>query len=504
MTLDKRYYINTGKDGLLGKTSEQDVKQLVASLATDQKVVLHFHGGLVKESRGMTIAENLTPQYLDAGAHPVFFVWESGLLETLSHNLHEISQEKVFKILQKTVLKFAAGKLTEVAGGKGGLQPIRLPKDLEVALELKKIEEGKEPFADLQPAAVVSELSEKEIDQFTKALDSDTDFQEEIQAIVDQASPQEKKTETTSRGIKSLDRSSGKSLMSPEVVQELAEDAATKTGKGIFSTARIIARAVKILTRTVKRVLHKRDHGLYVTVVEEILRELYMANVGAKIWGMMKKETADTFEDGTGGALPGGRLFVRELGALLAKGHRPEISLVGHSTGAVFICHLLNHVDQAMKDPNHPFPDDFKFKNVAFLAPACDFGIFDQTLTKHGSLIETFRMFGMNDKTEIDDSLVPVIYPRSLLYFVSGVVEKEPDGEGAFDLPILGMQRYFLGKEVYNTPEINRIRDFVNSDPRRAVWSVVDQGPGLASASTSHGGFDEDSATIGSLKILLS
>jgi hypothetical protein len=503
MPLDKKFFINTGKDGQLAGTNKQDVKNLVASLKNSDKIVLHFHGGLVSESRGMAIAETLAPKYLAAGAHPVFFVWESGLIETLHHNLHEISREKIFTILKKLVMKYAIGKLTQIGGAKGVGQ-LHLPKDLEVALELKKLEKGQEPFADFQPATELTELTDDEIEKFKAALDQDTAFQEEIQAIVDQALPQEKKHETTSRGITSLDRASGKTLMSPEVVDELVEDAAQKPSKGIFSTAKMIHRATKILVRTIKRFLAKRDHGLYVTVVEEILRDLYVANVGAKIWGMMKKETADTFE--AAGTTPerGGWLFVRELGKLLAEGHRPDISLVGHSTGAVFICHLLHHVDHARKDPEHPWPQEAIFKNVTFLAPACDFRLFADTLEAQGDLFENFRMFAMSDVKEIDDSLVPILYPRSLLYFVSGVVEKEADGQGAFDLPIVGMQRYYQAEQVYNSPEVSRVRAFINSDAKRAVWSVENRGPGLSSASTSHGDFDNDPATIQSLQTILS
>ena len=42
----------------------------------------------------------------------------------------------------------------------------------------------------------------------------------------------------------------------------------------------------------------------------------------------------------------------------------------------------------------------------------------------------------MTDELEQADRLIPVIYPHSLLYFVSGVLEDEADK------PLLGMERY--------------------------------------------------------------
>src|SRR5262245_3868704 len=112
MPLQKIYYINTGKDGALDGTTEIDIDKIFEILATQEKVVLHFHGGLVSRTAGMEGAERLRLECYDgSGAHPVFFVWESGLIETVRHNLSEIFGEDIFKILLKWLLKYAAAKL---------------------------------------------------------------------------------------------------------------------------------------------------------------------------------------------------------------------------------------------------------------------------------------------------------------------------------------------------------------------------------------------------------
>ena len=50
-----------------------------------------------------------------------------------------------------------------------------------------------------------------------------------------------------------------------------------------------------------------------------------------------------------------------------------------------------------------------------------------------------FRMFTMTDDAERKDGLLPVVYPRSLLYFVSGLLETGPDGKGEPGDPLVGL-----------------------------------------------------------------
>ena len=487
MALGKEFYINTGKDGCLSGTSKADLDALVAVLSTRDKIVLHFHGGLVKKSRGLETAERLKPVYQAAGAHPVFFVWESGLIETIRHNLGEINKEAIFQKLLKKLLKHVVGKLTATSGAKAAGQ-LPYPTDIDLAVEMQKAEQDKEPYAALQSDPSADEVSDRERAELEKELASDQEFQSDVRAIAAAALPDAIVEEDGAKGVTALTRKSTKSLMSKDVIEELEEE--TEDGaKGLISTAKMIKHAGEIFVRVVKRRLKNRDHGLYVTTVEEILRQFYAANVGAEIWQMMKKETADTFAAGPGER--GGRLFVDKLGGVLQGGHRPEITLVGHSTGAVFILNLLRDVQACASNPAHPWPDDFKFENVVFLAPACDFDGFQTTLDQHSGRFRHFRMFTMHDDLEKGKPLVPVIYPRSLLYFVSGVVEKQPNGKSAFDRPILGMERYFTMTGTYSQQSIEDARVFIDADQKHVVWSESNRGPGLNSNSDTHGGFDD-------------
>jgi len=508
MSLDKRFYIHTGKDGILQDTNEADVRTLVEELKKSAKVVIHLHGGLVTKEQALEKAERLKPTYLQAGAHPIFMIWESGFVETIGNNLQEINKEKIFALVVKKLLKYTVGKLTDLSGAKATGQ-LRLPNDIEVATEFNKRQQNEVPFSDVRPVPNLKGLIEAERKRFEDALATDIDFQNEVQAIVNGARPEAESKSTTTKGITALHRRSTQTLMSPKVVDDLVADAAEKEGKGIFSTAKLILIAGTILKRIIERFIAKRDHGVYATIIEEVLREFYLANVGAMIWNMMKKDTADTFEQISQHPTRAGWFFVQELARMITGGHQPEISVVAHSAGAIYACHLLEHLDWARNAPNHALPEGFKLKHLMFLAPACDFALFDRALTSHSkaALFEDFRMFALSDRLESGYWEVPAIYPRSLLYFVSGIVEKEHD-ESAYDLPLVGMERYYRESEIYSQPEIERVRQFLmrSTDHRSEVWSEDDRGAGLASDALRHGGFDstqERSKTIAAVNQIL-
>lgn len=491
MPIDKKFYIHTSKDGILEDTSDDDVRALVADLKGASKVVVHLHGGLVKKSAALDKAERLAPVYEAAGVRPVFMVWESGFFETVTNNLHEIDKEKIFALIVKRILKYAVGKLTNVDGSKASGQ-LSLPKDIEVNVEFNKRRkpDGDVPYGNFQPLAV-SELTEAERKRFEDSLATDTDFQDEVQAIVDTATPE--KAESTSKGVTTRRRKSTTTLMSPEVIDELVADASEKEGKGIFSTAGIIIKVGRVLARVVGRFGRKRDHGLYTTVVEEVLREFYVANMGSFVWGAMKKDTEDTFANVGKQPTRAGWFFVQELAKLMKDGHRPEVSVVAHSAGAIYASHLLAHLAWARADPKHPLPDDFRLKNLVFLAPACSFTVFDRALAAHRQkpLFDHFRLFALREDVEAGYWEVPAVYPRSLLYFVSGVVEQE-NGKGAEDLPLVGMQRYYTDVVTYQQPEIERVRELLAlaASKRSEVWSEANGGDGLWSDAVKHSGFD--------------
>ena len=97
--------------------------------------------------------------------------------------------------------------------------------------------------------------------------------------------------------------------------------------------------------------------------------------------------------------------------------------------------------------------------------------------------IEKMQLFNLDDRLERDDT-VGGIYRKSLLYLVSrGFEEDVPEA-------ILGMQKYV--DELVLKPKMATVND-------RFAVHYADGMPGGMSASTTHGGFDNDAATMNSL-----
>ena len=507
MQLTKDYYLTTSKDGELDDTTTDEIDHMFGTLANDNKIVLHFHGGLVSKTAGLGIAARLLDLYVNAGAHPVFFVYESQVWEVIPRNLGEIAGEDIFKTLLQWLIKHVVGKFRAAAGTKA--VGAAKPADMEVFRQLARSmqadgQPSREPYADEAIPASVEPVSPEQLQELRTDLTNDTHFQSTVQAIA-QATMPEKLENTNSRGLVTREQKSIQTLMSPDVVDELhadAQEANAKGTRGLFSSAALVVRAGKVLVRIVDRFRHHRDHGIYCTIVEEILREFYIANVGGIVWKTIKKETWDTFQPGT--KPRGGVYFLDKLEALLQskpKDQWPRISVVGHSTGAVFINNLLEAVTQRQ---NAGRLKDFTFDNVIFLAPACTMWAFNKTVTQYRGLYGNFRLFGMHDAVESQDHMLPPIYTRSLLYFVSGLLECDANNQLSVDVPLVGMERYFTAAQVYNQADEDSVRDYVLKLKDGCVWSVTaNGGPGLRSSSLHHGDFDDDPDTLASVQDML-
>jgi len=245
------------------------------------------------------------------------------------------------------------------------------------------------------------------------------------------------------------------------------------------------------------------DSGVYPTVVEEVLRAFYLANVGGALWNAMKKETLDTFA--AGHTDRGGALVLDQLAVAYANGAAVRTTLVGHSTGAVFIDNLLTAVARSYREPwaiSAPF-------QVCYLAPACTTQHFAQTLDAAGHLIGRFRMFTMTDDAERADRLVGAVYPLSLLYLVSGLLER--DREASAVAPVLGLSRYLaaqglerlLASELATAARLAAVRKYSGGTGRVVLSPTLDALEGARSSEISHGAFDDDELVRGSLAQLI-
>lgn len=470
-----------------------DIDAILAAISASGKkrLVIHFHGGLVSKPSALTIAETLLPVYSPC-AYPLFFVWESGPWETMRNNVADIAREIIFQQLVRKLLEYALGKVGAQAGARS-IAPNAVDPD-EVKVQVRAFFDdpvgNPVPYAEARPLAgtvaraVVPLIDENEIQL---DLEQDGDFVRALQSIAD--------VPAGTRGAAGIGAAAvppQPTQMDPGVLNDIAPPPAPGR-RGVISMASVSIRMAKALVKIVARFVKQRDHGFHPTVVEEVLRGFYGDVIGKTfLWNQMKKDTRDAFAGDVN--LHAGTALLSRLQAALRNGLALErIFLVGHSTGGIYISELLKAVDAMHFEPAVKF-------DVVLLAPANTHKLLAETIAEHGARINWLRMFAMKDAVERDDGLLGddwkrAFYPSSLLYFVSGLLEDEPD------MPLVGMQRFNAGAgfAAPDYPECDSLRAWLGTPDHRLVWSHADDGDGRRSQSRKHGDFDNDPATLAAL-----
>lgn len=472
----KLNYINVGPKGTFKPsgdlfTTPNDIDAIFEHLiATDaKKLVVHFHGGLISESSGETIARSMYDLY-KSDAHPITFIWETGLVETVTRNLTTLTGTKLFQKVLKYAIRRAASRLGGGIGGKGAGEVMSMgevEEELQRAHAFDRFDEGARGAASVMDEAELDAIEPEILVEVEIDLESDPE-------IEDILSTEPQSTE----------------LLDPEFKKEIAD----ADQKGLLGAAKLALRIAKVVYLVIKRFIRKRDHGFYPTVVEETLRELYLADLGEWVWGSMK-DVADAMWFENSAVLNNdshpGRYFLEELATHQEANPAFTVDLVGHSAGSIAICNM-------QRSRRSDFPQ-LAIRNISFLAPACTQHLFKQEIVDHPEDFQLFRMFTMHDDLETDDELLKLVYTRSLLYFISGVLEDEPDKL------IAGIELHMRGEEPYDDPDNQKVREFVvkPGENRLVLSKTTDEGPGLNSAADTHGGFDDDPVTRKSLIELL-
>ncbi|WP_041598714.1 hypothetical protein [Hahella chejuensis] len=509
MFISKNHIIHLA-DGRLqpaSNTSAADVRNILRQALQKNPaagIVVHFHGGLVSENSARETAEQrLYPLYAaKAGAYPIFFVWESGFFEAPMNNLKEIANEKIFKEFVKKASEWVLKKLPSGVGVKGaggvGLNEVSLQQEFDdwFAGRRETLPDALHQSADLSDAVIAINTRSVALDEdelraeIADSIEGDPVFQEAVTEVYNGLHPRNSlQPATKGEGTKAA----ANSQISKEAADRLFEPHPTDATRGFgaiawWKVAKVVA---TIVLRVIRRYRAGRAHGAYVTLVEEALRELYIDKIGRSVWwDRMKKDTADAFTEGNE---YGGHAFLLALKEELEGVQSPpRITLVGHSTGAIYICHLLKSAARLL--PNQQF-------DVVFEAPAVTHALMAATIAEHGGRISHFRQFAMCDEREAGDILVPILYRSSLLYFVSGMLENEPDE------PLVGMQRYLSESDVYNAdmfPNIQACREFYGKYPNSLIWSPSAAGDGRNSDGRKHGDFDDaDDSTMASVAHIL-
>jgi len=488
--LDKLTYINIGAHGkLTGKlhTTSGDVDSILdyVKQANIRKLVLHFHGGLVSEEAGALTAQRMVPLYRSAGGHPVVFIWETGFLETVEHNIGDIQNTKLFKKILAYAVQQLAKRLNIPTFSKGPGQRedvqvvearIFAPGGLQ-SYDPRAIDDRARGGAAALTAENVELIQPQAEAEVAEQLQTELAEDDTLRTILEQEVP---KTE----------------LLKPEAVAEGKAQAA----RGILSIAKLAYSISIVVYHSAKRYLDHRDHGFGATVVEETLREFYMADFGAWVWSGMKDAAEGMWSSNaglTGDQIHGGRYFLEGLSRLQKEKPDLIIDLVGHSAGSIAICLMLKTV------AGEAIP--LRVRNLIFMAPACTSTLFNDEIVLHPGRYQQFRMFTMNDDFEKANHLLPIIYDRSLLYLISGILEPT-----AVDTSIAGMMRFGTGQNPFNTPLLSSVTKFLQppGGPSKVVLartSVTDPTAksGFRSNAARHQDFNTDADTQDSLVAMI-
>jgi hypothetical protein len=226
------------------------------------------------------------------------------------------------------------------------------------------------------------------------------------------------------------------------------------------------------------------------TEAKDRVLELTLARAGFRLWGEMK-ENARLASDHphNKGAIQLVAQYVELAKKKLTGADKAgwELHIVGHSAGSIFAAYALPLLSGL----------GIPLKSVQFLAPAIRVDTFKQLLLPGLEAGHTPlpSLYVMSDKLELGDSVGP--YAKSLLYLVSNAFE------GTREVPILGMKAcldadtvlaQLFDKAVDGRPALV-VSEGIPIDPAQEA-AAIKQG---ASVSHSHGGFDNDCATMNSV-----
>jgi len=440
-----------------GALQNSDLVRVVSNALranTPSGIVIHVHGGRVSQKRGRAIAQGLHAPYAEAGAYPLFFVWETGDLEAPLNNLGEILSEVVKKLLY---------------------QKVRAKIEAKIDVSLAKM-------AGLKNAS--HEYFSIDEEQLAGELQMEIAADPEFVLAIEQA-----RADYTAAKIASHHKAHSPHLHPADaaIVNERTADElfGTETSNKALVSGTWITLAWKIAKMAI-RVRHRQrsGRGRYnyngswtAVVVEEVLRELYLDDVGRiGWWNPMKNDAKDSFK----GNASGGVRFLHELRRQLANvAAVPRITLVGHSAGSIFLCEFLDRAAEIL--PNLTF-------DLILEAPAVTCERFAQAISVHDERIRKFRQFAMQDLDEARE--MSFVFPGSLLYLVSNVFEHEVDE------PLLGMERFFTRKNVYGElPEWAAIAAcqafFAKHGPDAVTWWTIGDVDQASRTGWGHGYFDD-------------
>ncbi len=238
-----------------------------------------------------------------------------------------------------------------------------------------------------------------------------------------------------------------------------------------------LAETLKNLVQDANSKTESGSRGLIGDITDEAVEELSRLIGGDTIWTGMKDNACIANENAGGGEYIAGKI------AALINQHPNDIEIhtLGHSAGSIFNAHFMKSIIN--KGGN--------VKTAHFLAPAISRKEFNKKVAPFlGDSIGHLTLFTMIKRLEKADT-VAGIYRKSLLYLIYGALEDKRNTD------ILGLELSLRGNR-----KLSKLFGLGKAPSKKAevVWSPSnDMAGGSASQSKSHGGFDDDPATMQSV-----
>lgn len=207
--------------------------------------------------------------------------------------------------------------------------------------------------------------------------------------------------------------------------------------------------------------------------------EVQLKDKGSYAWRNMKLDAKVAFSGDR--EYDGGFVGLKPLfSGLDAAARRPKLHLVGHSAGAIVLGQLLSALKRFKVN-------NLELGSIHLMAPACTVAFFSEHygpyLSGQGAMTlkDKIYLYNLTDEMELADTVranfpMSPTYGRSLLYLVSRAYEEKAN------TPLAGMQIY--AKAMPTGAKIE------------TAYATRDS---TITASQSHGGFDNDVATITSI-----
>lgn len=223
--------------------------------------------------------------------------------------------------------------------------------------------------------------------------------------------------------------------------------------------------------------------------LDDALEPLVRALTGKAQWSEMKENALRATTRASGGARALADLLAASLPA------KAELHLCGHSAGAVLLAPLVEYLTADGRIDLGPMRGQRghaqRISSCTLWAPACTTALFHEAYAPaiRARRIARFALYTLTDAAERDDHCAH-IYHKSLLYLVSHALEERariplarPHGT-----PLLGLDRC-----VQADRELRRLLRLAHVQHVRAPNADTGE---RGSGATSHGGFDDDQATI--------